>query len=411
MRMMLFAPLLALASASCVPNEYGRVAAVRTGAVIDRPAPRESPGGALEGECGAPGSTASSLTRRPYVQSVGPDGATLLWTSRAEVPEEVVVTRDGEEVLRTLAEPVATRHLRDARQLEATVRGLEPATLYCYALLGAEGVVHGPVGFRTAPARGEDEPVRLLVFGDSGSGLPDQWALREQMDTVPFDLILHVGDLAYQDGSLPQLEEYVFDVYADLMQSFPFYPALGNHDYRTHDGGPYLEAFVLPENAGPERAERYYSFDWGPVHVVALDTERVDGAQVRWLEQDLAANDLPWTIVIAHRSVYSSGHYGSNRTLVRHFAPIFERHGVQLVLTGHDHHYERFQPRNGVTYVVTGAGGASTRRPEPSEETAFAEDVLHFVSVHVEGDELRLHAIDAVGREFDAVRISRRGAR
>lgn len=401
--------LLAATAAGCVPNDYGRLSATRTGATLEPPAARVRERDRLEEACGAPSYRAGALERRPYVQRVGPDGATIVWTSRAERPERVELSPPGAARVAYAGAREPTRFLRGAHQYAVRLADLEPSTTYCYSIADDDGVVHGPIGFRTAPPRGADVPVRILAFGDSGTGNTDQWALREQMETVPIDLILHMGDLAYQSGTLPQLERYFFDVYEGLLDSFPVYPALGNHEYRTAAAGPTLEVFDLPDNGGPDARERYYSFDWGPVHVVALDTERFDGAQAEWLERDLAATDLPWTIVIAHRSAFSSGHYGSNGTWIQRFVPILERHGVQLVLTGHDHHYERTTPMRGVTYVVTGAGGGSTRRPDPQPFTVFAEDVVHFVSIVVDGDELRLHAIDAAGREFDAVRVRRRG--
>src|SRR5699024_4408154 len=106
----------------------------------------------------------------------------------------------------------ATTFLSGAHQYVVEIDGLVPATTYCYSLVDDAGVVRGPIGFRTAPPAG-DPPVDFLVFGDSGSGDPDQWALRQQMNTVPIDLIVHLGDLAYPSGTLQQYEDYVFNVY------------------------------------------------------------------------------------------------------------------------------------------------------------------------------------------------------
>src|SRR5262245_33163176 len=94
------------------------------------------------------------------------------------------------------------------------------------------------------------------------------------MRSVPFDLLIHTGDLAYDDGSREQIERTVFDVYADVLGTYPLYPQTGNHDYHSEGAAPFREAFALPENGGPEGLERWYSFDWGDVHFVALDTER-----------------------------------------------------------------------------------------------------------------------------------------
>ena len=164
---------------------------------------------------------------------------------------------------------------------------------------------------------------------------------------------------------------------------------------------------MLPENGGPGGVERWYSYDWGDIHFVVLDTEKTGPAQAAWLEADLNANMLPWTIVYGHKPPRSSaGRY--DLPWQEYFEPVLAAHHVALVLNGHEHHYERFEPREGVTYVVTGGGGRGVRELGASAPgSAFAEAVIHFVVVTVEGDTLTLHAIDATGREFDSTVIHR----
>ena len=185
------------------------------------------------------------------------------------------------------------------------------------------------------------------------------------------------------------------------------FPASGNHEYGTEDAAPFREAFVLPENGAPDGVERWYSYDWGDVHLVALDSERVGAAQAAWLDADLDATRLPWTIVYFHRPPFSSGDHGSDDNVRRWFVPLFVKHHVPLVLTAHDHDYERTKPIDGVTYVVSGGGGRGTRAVGQSAFTAFAESVCHFVYVEVVDQTLTLHAIDGVGQEFDSVLLSR----
>lgn len=387
------------ALAGCLADESGRVAAQNTGGALEAPAPRLA---APESFCGEAVEADPSIRRHPYLQGVSDRAGTVVWTATA--PARVVLSTPAGERLDVLEPRVeATEHLADATQYVARAAGLEPGTVYCYALEGAGGrVLAGPHDLRTAPAPGAEERVDIVVFGDSGGATEDQLALARQLPTVPADLMLHTGDLAYLDGTLAQLEAGYFDVYEPLLARIPMFPTSGNHDYDTDSGGPYREVFVLPNE------ERWYSFDWGPVHVVALDTERDGAEQAEWLRRDLEANDRPWTIVTAHKGPYSSGPHGGNGAFRELYQPLLEAHGVQLVLTGHDHHYERHEPIGGVTYIVTGGGGWSTRRPSPDgEHTAFAEGVVHFVYLAVEGDTLRAHAIDATGREFDAVEIPR----
>ena len=170
------------------------------------------------------------------------------------------------------------------------------------------------------------------------------------------------------------------------------YPSLGNHDSRdtNSNGRPYLDAFVLPEDGAtatyPDHAERYYSFDYGPVHVIVLDTElafqdtaRRD-AQLAWAEADLASTSRPWKVALYHRSPYSSGgEHGSDLTVRAAFAPLFEAGGVQLAISAHEHDYERTMPINGVTYVVTGGGGGPLYPAGTSTWTAASASAYHYL--------------------------------
>jgi hypothetical protein len=198
----------------------------------------------------------------------------------------------------------------------------------------------------------------------------------------------------------------VFGVYGDLFRNIPFMPSSGNHDYRTLQGAPFRDVFNLPGDSG----EKWYSYDWGRVHFVSLDTEADYATQVAWLDQDLAATQLPWKIIYLHKPPYSSGMHGSDTKLRSLLAPVLKRHGVQLVLAGHDHNYERIKPQDGTAYVVTGGGGIGTRSVGSSSFTAFAEDVIHFLYVEVGVDELVVHAIDATGRQFDSMVVAQTGA-
>lgn len=400
-----------VALAGCSTNVSGVVSTEETGRLIDPPVPRRAPTADLAKACGGRGEPSTGdgarIARRPYVQKTTLSSTELTWTSSSDQPFEVVVTRpDGSPVVSLQSRVEATEWLSGESQHRVEVGGLRPGRMYCYALHRDGRPSTPPTGFRTAPPPDGEGRVSFVVFGDSGSGTPDQRAVLEQLRTVPFDLILHTGDVAYESGTLKQLEERYFDVYEPLIASLPAFPASGNHDYGTADAAPFREVFALPENGGPAGRERWYSFDWGPVHFVALDTERIGPEQTRWLEADLAANDRPWKVVYMHAPPFSSGSHGSHAKCRREFVPILERYGVQLVLSGHDHHYERTEPIEGVTYAVTGGGGRGVRAAGRSDFTAFSVPVLHFVHVTLEADEMRLHAIDASGQEFDSVRLA-----
>ena len=389
----------AMACSGTSPNEEGDIVAEKTGSIMTALAPRHAPDREFTNRCGSGAftTTTTTLTRAPFLQQLSSTSALVVFRTTSSEPVEVeVTTLDGVAVTSSVAGIDAS--VSGGVQKVAELNGLQPATSYCYSLRG----LTEPAGFRTAPLAGTAADVRFAVWGDSGYGGEDQATLFGQIMTVPFDFVLHAGDLAYDAGTRDQFERTVFKVYAPLLREFAMFPVSGNHEYGTEQAAPYLESFVLPENGDHER---YYSFDWGDVHFVGLDTERIGAPQAEWLDADLTNNSLPWTIVFGHRPPYSSGEHGGDEDFQRSFVPVLEKHRVPLVLSGHEHQYERTHVRNGVTYVVTGGGGRGTRPVGSSSFTAFAEAVIHFVYVEVRGRRLVLHAIDGVGREFDQTLI------
>ena len=408
-------PVIALAvagSAACGvgANVSGQLGATATGDLSNPPAERGDGRTAIMQTCGqgSAATAAFSFARTPYLQQVTDGSADLSWVSPTEGTLSVAITAaDGSAVETPLATRDATALVASgSTQWLAPLRPLAPATIYCYDVQSG-GSTSDRLGFRTAPAAGSGAAVRFIAFGDSGGGGSDQMALRDQMATVPFDFMIHTGDIAYESGARGQLEEFFFQPYADYLKYFPVFPASGNHEYGTEDAAPFREAFVLPENGGPEGKERWYSYNWGDVHFVVLDTERSGPTQAAWLDADLTANTLPWTIVYGHKPPFSSGEHGNDGGFQANFVPILEKHHVPLVLNGHDHDYERTKPINGVTYVVTGGGGIGVRSVGTSSFTAFSDAVIHFTYVTVTGNELALHAIDGLGNEFDSLVLRR----
>ena len=291
------------------------------------------------------------------------------------------------------------------RQFIAELTNLTPNQIHCYEVLSGGQTIVGRTGFRTAPTSGPGSVVRFSTLGDLGKNSAEQRLVLKAMQTVRSDFVLINGDAAYEVGSALEIETNFFGVYRDMIGKVPFFLATGNHDYKTRDAAPFREAFALFENGEEDGVERWYSFDWGPLHVVVLDTQKIGERQATWLDQDLAKNQLPWVVVTGHKPAYSSGHHGSNSSVRKHFVPVFEKHQVPLVIAGHDHNYERTKTINGVTYLVTGAGGRGTRPVGSSDFTGFALQVSHFTHVTVEADVMTLRAIDATGGLFDTAVI------
>jgi hypothetical protein len=393
-------------------NISGQLGASAQGDLSNPPAERGDGRSAIVQACGqAAPTTSTPFARTPYLQQVTDGSADVSWVSGADGTLSVAVSAtDGAAVANlTAAHDPSALVAAGSSQWVAPLRPLTPATIYCYDVQGggANVVMSDRLGFKTAPAPGTGATVRFLAFGDSGGGGSDQAALRDQMATVPFDFIIHTGDIAYENGTRAEFEQNFFKPYADYLKYFPVFPASGNHEYSTEDAAPFREAFVLPENGAPDGTERWYSFDWGDVHFVALDTERSGAVQAAWLDADLTANTRPWTIVYWHKPPFSSGEHGNDAGAQTYFVPLMEKHHVPLVLNGHDHDYERTKPQNGVVYVVTGGGGRGVRPVGTSGFTAFSDAVIHFVYVTVSSDALALHAIDGLGDEFDSLVLHR----
>jgi hypothetical protein len=394
----------------CDDNELGWLKARHLGDMTHGPAPRAVFDATRDAACSSGLTTSlgqARMLRQPYLQRVTSERATLMWTGHSEAAS-VLVWAARDETKREVAAAIdGSAPLPLGRQLVAELGELEPDTIHCYQVVDESGPLTEPTGFRTAPRADARATVQFVALGDLGKGGIDQHAVLEQMRTVPFDLVLMAGDLAYEDGRLEDFENHLFSIYAPVARKVPLMVASGNHDYNTEDAAPFRQAFALFENGGPAGVERWYSFDWGPMHVSVLDSERIGDDQLAWLDADLAATRAPWKVAVTHRPPFSSGKHGCDDDVREHFVPLFEKHGVALVLAGHDHDYERTNVVAGVSYVVTGAGGVGTRSVDSSWFTAFSERVSHFLHVSVSDRVLTMRAIDATGQDFDTLQLQR----
>lgn len=132
-------------------------------------------------------------------------------------------------------------------------------------------------------------------------------------------------------------------------------PVLGNHDVSDGNGDAHAAAIGMPN--------RWYATEIGDLLVVSLDSAQPDDPdQLAWLESTLRGTDAAWIIATMHHPPYSGGYHGSSIDVRNAFSPLFERFGVQLVLAGHDHDYQRSKPLDGVTYAVTLCLRHRTRR-------------------------------------------------
>ena len=280
-----------------------------------------------------------------------------------------------------------------------TINGLTPATLYYYTVV-SDGTESQLYTFQTAYP--SNDTIRFVAYGDS-RGSWDNWEntlrVSQAIENAHPAFVLHTGDLVDQANRL--------DNWVECFNASPFihnstlYPVLGNHENYS---SLYFAFFSLPHN------ERWYSFDCGPVHFIGLDSNPRNAyrlIQNLWLVHDLRTRSQPFTIIFFHHPLYSSGSEHGNSTLLRMiWAPIFERNHVDLVFNGHDHDYEHCYV-NGVTYIVTGGGGAPLYDVGHNSWTVYAEKTYHYCLLTVNSTTLHFEAIKPDGQIFDTFSITK----
>lgn len=248
--------------------------------------------------------------------------------------------------------------------------------------------------------------VRFAVIGDMGTADQRQTGVARQMvrarAVFPFEFVLTLGDNIYT-GSRPSDFERAFAVpYRPLLDAgVLFYATLGNHD-KTN------ERFYKPFNM---KGATYYAFKKGNVRFFALDSNYMDPKQTAWIETRLReAGDSDWKICYFHHPLYSSAKYhGSDRDLRKVLEPLFVKYGVDVVLSGHDHVYERIRPQQGIYYFIEGASGSlrsGNLVPSPITAKGFDTD-CSFMMIEIAGDDMYFQTTSRTGVAVDSGVIHR----
>ena len=348
---------------------------------------------------------AQTITRGPYLQNGNSTAVTLRWRTGTSVNS---VVRYG-----TSASNLNLAVTNTSAVTEHTIRitGLAANTKYFYSIGTTAATLASGNNYFVITAPTTAKSTRIWVLGDPGTGTASQTAVRDAYYTFTgtrhTDLWLMLGDNAYVDGTDAQYQSNVFNVYQAMLRKSVLWTTLGNHDGHSASSstqtGPYYSIFNLPKNAEAggvaSGTEAYYSFDYGNIHFVCLNSYDVDrssaGTMANWLRNDLANNTKDWLIAFWHHPPYSKGSHDSDTEtemvqMRQNILPILEDNGVDLVLAGHSHAYERsklIDGHYGLSGTLTGSmikdggsgredgSGAYTKTvvgPTPHEGAVFA---------------------------------------
>ena len=248
---------------------------------------------------------------------------------------------------------------------------------------------------------------RILAVGDYGVGgateLATGTAMKRFERRYPASLLVTLGDNDYTESPSAFRRNFA--------AAFGWLPAagvglagaLGNHDVVVNDGAYVMSVLGMPS--------RYYTRRVDDAELFVLDSTTVDATQTSWLRRRLAASTARWKIAVLHHAPYVCGFHSGDDRVVSRWVPLFERYGVRLVLAGHEHSYQRFLPRRGVTYVVHGGGGAfpypPTRCPAGYPGRAATRLGFGFLSIVVSPERLIVSAITQRGQRVDRVALDR----
>lgn len=253
----------------------------------------------------------------------------------------------------------------DKKRFSVDLTGLEASQKYYYRISGLSGRLYH---FKTAPQDNSGDPVRILSVGDTRTGKDKVYSFYNEIlataeniykKTSPPDLKLNAGDIIHNGNDFHSWK-YFFETEKIHSPYIPGSISIGNHELKNDSGKNYDYFFSLP---------RYFSFSWGNVQIINLNTydgilNTAGGRQYKFLKTELEKySGKKWIIVTLHNPILSTGDYNMNRLLIAQFYELFRKQRVDLVIAGHDHHFDAFlvdgkENWGGTFYIVNGGGGA-----------------------------------------------------
>jgi len=306
----------------------------------------------------------AEVIRGPYLQKAAPNTITIKW--RTAQPTQSIVRYSTS--INNLNYTESDLNLKTEHEVQ--INNLQPGTRYYYEVRNDNSVLverATDLYFKTPPVTGQTQPVTAWILGDCGTRYNSQRSVRDAyynyIGNNHTDMILFLGDNAYFSGTDDEYQYSLFEnMYEDKLKNTISWSARGNHERYDPNAQtiPYYDIFSLPTNGEcgglASGTEAYYSFDYANIHFIVLDsydTSRDVGATMyNWCEADIQNTTADWIVAFWHHPPYTKGSHNSDVEIQlvqmrENFLPMLEENGVDLVLSGHSHSYERSYFLNG----------------------------------------------------------------
>ena len=356
----------------------------------------------------------TGLTKGPFLLSVYPDRAALMWETETEGPCKLHYGRDGKLDIYVESVPETNQAGEEpVKKLvfihKVWIEDLEPGRFYDYRVTGA-GFEDKTYRFRAVPENTDE--VRFIIYGDSRTRPSVHRRLVKKMKKQKVDFVVNCGDLVTKGDKYEQWGPQFFEPLKGLAETVPVYIAKGNHEGNNGN----FEKLLIPKGQ-----KNSFGFDYGQVHYFCADnvTEgQKDEVRLKLIIADAGASDARWKFVSYHvPSVNFGGHWsawGYPDAL-----PGLAKAGVDFVLAGHSHLYERFRPvappdgadGSYVTYITSGGGGMFMHGIKPNVYHAVAKKKHHFCLFDIKGNKLTMDTIGIDGRVIDHIEVIKNAGR
>lgn len=368
----------------------------------------------------------AGVTKGPVLLRVSQDQAALMWETEIGGPGELLYGQDNSLRKKVTTEPIRVEYKINKKAAfihKVWLENLEPGQTYSYrvtgprvpilqriAKLGRSPVQSKAYKFRTVPA--DTNEVTFLVYGDSRTDPKTHRKVVEQMMKKKVDFVVNCGDLVSNGDSYRQWGPQFFSPVKGFVETMPMYITKGNHE---GNNGNYEKLLI------PKGRKNSFSFDYGPLHYLCVDNVSKglrSEEQLELITSDAKNSTAQWKFVSYHKpSLNFGGHWSMWE--YPDALPMLAQSGVDFVITGHSHQYERFWPvapppgtkGSYVTHITCGGGGAPLSRVKQSLYHAYAGKIYHFCLFHINGDKLTMDTFDINGKIIDHIEVSKTNGR